>query len=68
MTLPRLSLPICRMGMLTVASAGMLCTWKSKQANEVKNFENRTELCNSRVLFLLPENDDGAAYGLGIEG
>lgn len=68
MTLPRLSFPICRMGMLTVASYGDLCTWKSKQANEVKNFENHTELCNSQLLFLLPESDDGAAYGLGIEG
>lgn len=44
----------------------MLCTWKSKQANEVKNFENRTELWNSGLSLVLPENDDEAAYGKGV--
>lgn len=46
----------------------MLCTWKSKQANEVKSFENRTELWNSGLSQVLPENDDEAAYGRGVEG
>lgn len=46
--------------------SGMLCTRKSKQANEVQNFENRTELWNSGLSSVLPENGGEAAYGKGV--